>query len=305
MKLRFSIDPTYLVYHSLSSIHAQFYGKDVDISPLYDLYTCAASISSRLLLQFVKLDQQIFFKRTAPTFDTETNTFLQTILNTRQCRKILDETNSSLIACEEEWNRNHKNSTAIIQELTGLNLNKVMTVVITHPSIPNGRYNGHNRLEWRYHEEWPNYTTVYLWHEILHSYFGFDRLDHALIELVTDNELRVRLNGGMYPPFEGHHELNKLREILLSYWQEYLNAQSKNILIFRDHMKTNKDFISRSTGNLRCPICNQRMMIMEESLTDNGKKGSTYIQYRKTLNKCEHDDIWITAEIPVTYDGQY
>lgn len=56
-------------------------------------------------------------------------------------------------------------------------------------------------------EMWPNYTTIYVWHEIFHSILPGQGLkttdlDHALIQLITDNELNARLNGFSYPPFD-------------------------------------------------------------------------------------------------------
>ena len=56
--------------------------------------------------------------------------------------------------------------------------------------------------------------------------------NHALIQLITDNELRIRLNGGKYPPFEGHSTLTAEMSSLLPKWQEYLLSPNKDILAF-------------------------------------------------------------------------
>ncbi len=94
-----------------------------------------------------------------------------------------------------------------------------------------------NVIGWGHHEEWPNYTTVYLWHEILHSYLGYSELEHTLIQLVTDNELRVQLNGGSYPPFVGHENLNPLTEKLFPYWKKYLQKDNKNIYELKEKLE--------------------------------------------------------------------
>ena len=48
---------------------------------------------------------------------------------------------------------------------------------------------------WGHKEEYENYTTIYLWHEILHTYFDKTDISHAIIQLITDCELQNRLNG--------------------------------------------------------------------------------------------------------------
>ena len=123
-----------------------------------------------------------------------------------------------------------------MKKLTGLKLNKKFTVYITHPSLRNGRYRGNNTIEWGHHENWRNYATIYLWHEILHSYIGYGDKEHAVIELITDEELRIRLNGGKYPPFVGHNYLGNMKKKMLPKWREYLKSDQHNI----------RDFIKKS-----------------------------------------------------------
>jgi|GEM_PF-1700321 len=52
---------------------------------------------------------------------------------------------------------------------------------------------------------------------------------HAVIQLIADNELRIRLNGGHYPPFEGHTYLKRLMELIVPHWRKYLRAGNKEI----------------------------------------------------------------------------
>ena len=121
----------------------------------------------------------------------------------------------------------------MISEMTGLKPKKSFKVYITHPSLKNGIYLENNKLAWGHNEDWPNYTTVYLWHEILHSYFDPKRLDHIVISFVTDEELRVRLNGGKYPPFVTHDYLHPPMKKVLPLWKKYLKSKSKDIFEFK------------------------------------------------------------------------
>ncbi|KKU99309.1 MAG: hypothetical protein UY32_C0002G0045 [Candidatus Jorgensenbacteria bacterium GW2011_GWC1_48_8] len=114
----------------------------------------------------------------------------------------------------------------------GLKLNKKIAVYITHPGLKNGRYVGNNTIEWGHNEDWPNYATIYLWHEILHSYIGYSEKGHAVIELITDEELRTQLNSGKYPPFVGHKYLKSIKNRLLPQWRKYLNSEERNIRKF-------------------------------------------------------------------------
>ncbi len=134
--------------------------------------------------------------------------------------------------------KNYEASNHLIADIIGLSFSKNFTVYITHPSLKNGKSISDGKIEWGHKEEWPNYTTIYLWHEILHSYLPHDDLSHAIIQLITDNELRILLNGGRYPPFEGHEDLFPIMKKLLPYWKRYIVASGdKDILAFRKLMR--------------------------------------------------------------------
>jgi hypothetical protein len=75
-------------------------------------------------------------------------------------------------------------------------------------SMRDGRYLGSNEISWGGVNEWENYEIVYIWHEILHDdkLLGTESdVNHAIIELISDNELRRRLNGDEYNFDQGHH----------------------------------------------------------------------------------------------------
>lgn len=93
-----------------------------------------------------------------------------------------------------------------------------------------------NTFVYGHKEEWNNYNMTYISHEILHSLFGSTDVEHCIIELITDNELRIRLNGnGEYFEITGHSHLRNMELKMFSYWQEYLK-NNDNIYKFRDKM---------------------------------------------------------------------
>ena len=126
-----------------------------------------------------------------------------------------------------------------LRDITGLKLpNTALSVYLVHPALYNGRYwRNINIITWGHSEDWENYTTIYLCHEIMHfltkDCTGDKKILHALIELACDNELRIRLNqSGKYfkeGRFKvGHKFLQKIEKKILPQWRQYLRDREKN-----------------------------------------------------------------------------
>ncbi len=205
MKLNFKIDKKYLIAYTLS-----FLIEEDNAFSSKKYYKDIMAFRNRALIR---------------NFD-----------RSKEFKKILNQTEKYLEFCKKQWRKNYDMTSEIIKELTGLKLNKNFTVYITHPSQRNGRYLGNNQITWGNSEKWPNYTTVYLWHEILHSYFLNSDLVESIIELIADNEIRCRLNGCKYPPFEGRKRLIATKKKLLPHWKKYLKSGKRDIKKFHREM---------------------------------------------------------------------
>lgn len=132
--------------------------------------------------------------------------------------------------CEEEWRENLEPSYAFIKKVTSVtDFSTPHKVFITHPAIKNGRNWGGGVISWGGETSMKNRTTIYLWHELLHSYFGKTIIDHALIELIANEELRTFLNGGTYPPFTGHAHLESVKNRLLPEWRIFLREPTGTV----------------------------------------------------------------------------
>lgn len=193
----------------------------------------------------VTLSQDQFFALGGTLEEAEA--FLSQMEQSSEFARIRQQTEEYLEIVKAQWQRNYPQTSKAIQEMTGLDLNKQITVNVIHPSLKTGLYMGNNTVRWGHHEEWNNYSTVYLWHEILHSYMDYTDLSHALIQFVTDNELRIQLNEGeTYPPFEGHPNLFPLMNKLLPHWNVYLaeipEGGKRNILAFEEKLRTMTEF---------------------------------------------------------------
>ncbi|MGB9911517.1 MAG: hypothetical protein ACPLKP_02855 [Microgenomates group bacterium] len=235
MKLIFKINPLYFIAHTLSSItNDRFssikYKKDIVNFQNYawkESKNCYDLLAGRITFPERFTDKKIINEI------GNVSLFLAKLQKSKEYQKIFKQTQEYLKLCQKRWEESYETTFKIMKELTGLKFNKSFIVYITHPSLKNGCYLGKNQIAWGHNEDWPNYSVIYLWHEILHSYFSNSELDHALISLATDEELRVRLNGGKYPPFISHKELFPLMRKILPFWREYLISKKKNLFGFR------------------------------------------------------------------------
>jgi hypothetical protein len=164
--------------------------------------------------------------------------FQEKIILLKEFEGLAAETVSAQERVAAEWNANFEKSNAEMSNILGFEVEGSWNVYITHPALKSGTNTGKEIL-WTDRTDWPNYNTVYLWHEVLHFIFGRSNEEHAVIELIADNELRARLNGSSYPPFEGHDFLNDLRIKLLPEWQIYLSTDNRDIRDFaKRHIST-------------------------------------------------------------------
>jgi hypothetical protein len=238
MTLHFIVNNFRLIVHTIESHRRQklpIYQKDIMDFLKYAWETspnCCQLIDGSFSVAS-SFDNEETFSRFCVT---ELVPFFATLEQSKEFAVLREQTEISMAHAKEQWEKNYPLTSHIMQDITGFDVGKALTAYITHPGLPNGKYLGNNILMWRHQEAWENYTTVYLWHEILHSYFDPGKVNHALIELVTDNELRIRLNQGTYPPFVGHNYLTPIKEKIFPYWQTYLHeieeGKSGDILAF-------------------------------------------------------------------------
>ena len=224
MKLNFSINENYLIPHTLASMGANKFSSKKYQKEIVDFQNFAWGKSEKIYNLLVgRLSPEDVFD--VENLVKEIPDFFKNLKKSNEYKKVLLRTQTYLLFCEKQWAKNYLTSSKTISDLTGFKLDKSFTVYITHPSLKNGHYLGNNKICWGHNEDWPNYVTIYLWHEILHSYFNNDDINHALIQFITDNELRIKLGDGKYPPFVGHENLFPLMKKLLPHWGQYLKEK--------------------------------------------------------------------------------
>lgn len=244
MNLTFQIDDNYLAAHTLKSLKKGSFSSDRYRATLsrFGEYAKDSHPGVYKKMSTLKYPEIVLYK---PSPFAASGRDLKDLRKSAQFKRIKHQVEKYADFLENQWERNRDESTGIVQELTGFDLtDDEFTVLVTHPSLRNGyplgRYLGQKKVAWGHNEDWKNYSTVYLWHEILHDYLANNRLNHAIIQLIADNELRIRLNGGKYPPFIGHEKLFALMEQLMPAWEDHL--QKPDFDAFR---KRSKQLIKR------------------------------------------------------------
>jgi|GEM_PF-1087766 len=170
------------------------------------------------------------------------------ILKTKEFKRLYQETKNYLKFVKNQWQKNEKEALKILEEVSGLKIPKQkITVYLSHPNSYNGRVLDKKTIVWGHKEEWKNYATVYLSHELLHIMTQLQSWDknypllHALICLTANNELRIRLNKkGRYfkegKCYTERLDIRKIEKKILPDWKKYLKREKgglngiKNIL---------------------------------------------------------------------------
>lgn len=173
----------------------------------------------------------------------QTDPLIQECISSQNFKDLLQETEEYKNWLKAEWESKKE---LVIKELklilkTDLPDDEFKVLVVA-PSVGGGSHLSDKKIFWGHEEDWPNYNIVYLMHEALHEYFGKSDIEHAVIELAADNELRIRLNGkGEY--FQegsekvGHDFLLETEKGLLPEWQKYLESDKIDIFEFVRQIK--------------------------------------------------------------------
>jgi hypothetical protein len=241
ISLNFQIVPEYIIYYAVVNYSPHRLVDGVPAENIVKFQKTAKSKDETAynFLSYGVSESNVLASPSIVEVAQRTEKFIQTMKADSTFAPVLKETMDSLEQVRSEWERNLVKTDALISDWTGLPLSGEFRIFLTHPALKQGHYLGDLKaICWANRNTWPNYNIVYLWHELLHSFIPGRDLEHAIIQLITDNELRIRLNGGSYPPFEGHPDLSKLMEAVLPHWKSYLAGKERNITQFIKEMST-------------------------------------------------------------------
>lgn len=229
MRLKFILDDNYVVAHTLSYTGYGNFSSDENRETLEKFSQYAWEYCGRCYALFAgRLINKTMIEAGSEKAVEELNhsakhlpEYLNNLKSSSSYKELREQVGKYKDYCETEWKNTFPKAKEIVKHLTQLDLNKSFEVYITHPSLRNGRYWGDNKISWGCKEKWPHYSSVYLWHEILHSYFSHSQVEHTVIELIADVEIRFQLNNEKHPPFKEGKGLDKLKSEILPQWEEY------------------------------------------------------------------------------------
>ena len=224
-KIRFVLDKNYLIKLCIRSYQEEKFNKK------------ATNYSKEFLLNFDKIAKEISEdnyniiceKWNVDKYDENISKYISDLIITDSFQDIFNETNNTISLLEKEWSNNYKTISEYITSL-GIKLEDEFRVYGNHPIFLEGQYWGDGVIIWSYRNDFSNYNTIYIWHEILHEYLDKSDEEHALIELITDNEMRRILNNIVYPPFNGHKELQNIKAQLNPKFQKFLLNKKSSVL---------------------------------------------------------------------------
>lgn len=255
MEMNFTVNPYYLASLALA-VHGDFmpkdwvafrdevllsqYGDEWDIvkKNCYDKHY-SSYFNSLLEIHDEKELSMEGIGAAAPLF--------KSIFESKEFRKLYYETVKYKDLVEAEWRQNQPIIKDSVEQIIGYKLSdKNIEVSIVHPlfhagfsrdamsSRSNKDYIVWGHLYGTDKENYPNYNSIYLTHEMLHIEIDYNKgyvqtHCHSLIELLADNEIRLRLNGeGKYfdEKWQGHPKLQRYEELIYPYWILFINRQN-------------------------------------------------------------------------------
>ena len=169
-------------------------------------------------------------------------------INRKEFKRLYRETTDYSRWLKQEWKNNKDKIFKWVQEISGISLPSIkVSVYVTHPKLRNGKMLGTSTICWGHPEDWKYYSIVYLTHELLHiltdGKYKNPNLMHAFIELLADNEIRIRLNRrGKYfreGKFRvGHEYLLSLEKKILPHWKKFLaDKREKDLFCLEKEIK--------------------------------------------------------------------
>lgn len=261
MKLEIKINQYYLVWHAMTSKKIPFSSwknlkeriwKKYKLEPVYYFFSLKYN---SFALERIHLDlSKNSFNPKFLLWLKKIKKIYNEIFETKEFKKLLTETKLYLKFVNSQWQKNKTFALLELTKLSGLPLPKEkITVYLTHPNLSNGKVIDKNNIVFGHKEDFKNYFTIYLCHELLHIMIGLDKtfepdypLTHALICLVANNELRIRLNKkGKYFKENGYltetKDIIKIEKTILKYFKKYLKGEmGKNILELKEKIKREK-----------------------------------------------------------------
>jgi len=247
MKLEFKINKTYLLVHALKQQILPF----PEWVGLKNYLWKMSPQGYEFLIGSPEIFLKISNSKEVDKIIRKSFQLIKKGIKRKEFRRLYQETKEYKSWLEKEWQQSKNKILKWISEISRLKLpSKTITVFVTHPKLLNGKILTEKSIIcWGHPEDWKNYSVVYLTHELMHI-ITKEKLNshimHALIELMVDNEIRIRLNKkGKYfkeGKFNvGHDYLLPIEKKILPEWKKFLMSNKKNLFQLEREIKKKVD----------------------------------------------------------------
>ncbi len=141
------------------------------------------------------------------------------------------EASENLKRIKNNWETDKQKINDFVDKIFKKNFVLNLTSFIVSPSLNTGRNIENNQFIWGHIKgmQDKNYDLIYLVHESLHSYFKKTDLTYAVIENITDIELKKYLRNIEYTFDDCHEYIKMLHMKIQPFWNIYMNKQKKEI----------------------------------------------------------------------------
>jgi hypothetical protein len=244
MDFKFEINKGLLIYSALLGNKCKNFHSPTLKNNYYEDYLNAHLLFWNPRKVFIDTDYRTSLSKT----NTDLLSMFSEFEKDAEFARLLSKTEDYKSWLESEWQSKKQTIHKYLQDILKIEIPDTVAIVfVVEPQIGGGAYLGDNTIYWGHAEDWQNYSLVYLVHEYLHTFIPVGDVEHSVIELATDNELRIRLNGkGGYFDANGekvgHNNLQAFERSLLPRWKQYLDNKEKNIFEFIEDIKKDSPF---------------------------------------------------------------
>ncbi|MBI2019366.1 hypothetical protein HYS95_01695 [Candidatus Daviesbacteria bacterium] len=141
LRMDFRIDNRHLIKHTIACMDNSRFSSEEHREDLVAFQDSARKESERCYDYIAGRVSPEQFAASGGTLEEVTG-FLTRIEQGSEFEKIRQQTEIYLASIKTEWERNYPQTSRAVQEMTGVDLNKQITVWITHPNLKNGQYLG-------------------------------------------------------------------------------------------------------------------------------------------------------------------
>jgi len=224
INLNFKINKKYLLVHALNSSQPLPFDSFVNLqNKLWKKFPTIYYLFANPAILYIQNEDTELLNINKEDYKN----FFMTALSSAEFKKLFSETEKYLKFVKNQWTKNSKITLKKLTEITGLEIPKLdITVLLTHPNLRNGQsYHSLKTIAWGHPEDYKNYSTIYLCHELLHMIIPIeyqrDSIMEYLVRLSADYELNRQLN-------------NKAVDIkniapakIAKRWEQYINNKLK------------------------------------------------------------------------------